>query len=224
ARRGAGGVGPADQHLRGRRARLGARRERPPRPGAEVCEPRARPGHAQRAAVLPPRHDRARAGPDHSRPAGPPRGPRDQPVLLDAVVGRRGADAPPAGELAMRRFRHVAAISVLVVGMSTALSIAAAGPASAHPLGNFTINRYSGLDLRPGRVSVLYVLDMAEIPTYEQMADIDANGNGTASAAERQAWADRTAPAILSRVALAVDGVPVPLHRAADAMVFRAGQ
>jgi nickel/cobalt exporter len=45
--------------------------------------------------------------------------------------------------------------------------------ASAHPLGNFTINRFSRLEVAGPRVYVLYVLDLAEIPTF-QAGRIDA--------------------------------------------------
>ena len=47
--------------------------------------------------------------------------------------------------------------------------------ASAHPLGNFTINRFSRIEVSGPRLYVLYVLDMAEIPTY-QAGRIDARG------------------------------------------------
>ena len=39
--------------------------------------------------------------------------------------------------------------------------------AAAHPLGNFTINRFSRVEVASHRVYVLYVLDLAEIPTYQ---------------------------------------------------------
>jgi nickel/cobalt exporter len=61
---------------------------------------------------------------------------------------------------------------VLLAGLFAALLAPAA--ASAHPLGNFTINRFSRLEVRGDRVYVLYVLDMAEIPTF-QAGTIDAN-------------------------------------------------
>jgi ABC-type nickel/cobalt efflux system permease component RcnA len=54
---------------------------------------------------------------------------------------------------------------LLVLAALTAL--AAPAVASAHPLGNFTINRFSRIELSGHRLYVLYVLDMAEIPTYE---------------------------------------------------------
>ena len=52
-------------------------------------------------------------------------------------------------------------------------ALAAPAAASAHPLGNFTINRFSRVQVADHRAYVLYVLDMAEIPTY-QAGRIDA--------------------------------------------------
>jgi nickel/cobalt transporter (NicO) family protein len=45
--------------------------------------------------------------------------------------------------------------------------------ASAHPLGNFTVNRFSRVEVAGPRVYVQYVLDLAEIPTF-QAGNIDA--------------------------------------------------
>ena len=39
--------------------------------------------------------------------------------------------------------------------------------ASAHPLGNFTVNRYAGIEVAGSDVYVRYALDAAEIPTYQ---------------------------------------------------------
>jgi hypothetical protein len=46
--------------------------------------------------------------------------------------------------------------------------------ASAHPLGNFTVNRFSRIEVAGPRVYVHYVLDLAEIPTF-QAGKIDAH-------------------------------------------------
>jgi nickel/cobalt exporter len=40
--------------------------------------------------------------------------------------------------------------------------------ANAHPLGNFSVNRFSGIELSGERVYVHYVLDVAEIPTVQE--------------------------------------------------------
>jgi ABC-type nickel/cobalt efflux system permease component RcnA len=39
--------------------------------------------------------------------------------------------------------------------------------AEAHPLGNFTVNRFSRIEVAGPRVYVRYVLDLAEIPTFQ---------------------------------------------------------
>jgi ABC-type nickel/cobalt efflux system permease component RcnA len=64
----------------------------------------------------------------------------------------------------MRRYVFLAAVVAAL-----AFPIAA----SAHPLGNFTINRFSRVEVAGPRVYVLYVLDLAEIPTF-QAGRIDA--------------------------------------------------
>jgi nickel/cobalt exporter len=60
---------------------------------------------------------------------------------------------------------------LLLCGVAWALVLPAA--ASAHPLGNFTINRFSRVEVAEQRVYVHYVLDLAEIPTF-QAGTIDA--------------------------------------------------
>ena len=57
-----------------------------------------------------------------------------------------------------------------------ALVLATAGTASAHPLGNFTVNHYAGIELAGDRVYVRYVLDLAEIPTFQFGDDVRAPG------------------------------------------------
>ena len=62
----------------------------------------------------------------------------------------------------MRRLAAVAA-ALVVVGVI----LAQPREASAHPLGNFTVNHYAGIELAGDRVFVRYVLDLAEIPTFQ---------------------------------------------------------
>ncbi len=46
--------------------------------------------------------------------------------------------------------------------------------ATAHPLGNFTVNRFSRIEVAGPRIYLRYVLDLAEIPTF-QAGKIDAH-------------------------------------------------
>jgi len=50
-----------------------------------------------------------------------------------------------------------------------ALLLLAATPAFAHPMGNFSINHYTRISVQRGAVELRYVLDLAEIPTYQEM-------------------------------------------------------
>jgi nickel/cobalt exporter len=59
------------------------------------------------------------------------------------------------------------AVTLVLAGVAAAAALALPAAASAHPLGNFTINRFSRLETSGPRLYVLYVLDMAEIPTFQ---------------------------------------------------------
>jgi ABC-type nickel/cobalt efflux system permease component RcnA len=55
----------------------------------------------------------------------------------------------------------------LVLLLAVAAALLGPAAASAHPLGNFTINRFSRVEVSGQRLYVLYVLDLAEIPTFQ---------------------------------------------------------
>ncbi|MGZ5306979.1 MAG: nickel/cobalt transporter [Actinomycetota bacterium] len=112
------------------------------------------------------------------------------------------------------------------LALSALISLAVLWPAaaSAHPLGNFTVNLYSGIHVVPGEIRIDYVVDMAEIPTFQAMPSIDTDGDGAVSAAEAAAWASSEAPRLVENLTLTVDGEPVSLEvRTADARL-RDGQ
>jgi nickel/cobalt transporter (NicO) family protein len=48
--------------------------------------------------------------------------------------------------------------------------------ASAHPLGNFSVNQALALDLYPNRVDVAAVVDLAELPTLQERTAVSAEG------------------------------------------------
>jgi nickel/cobalt exporter len=110
--------------------------------------------------------------------------------------GRQPTRRPRGGRL----LAALSAVAALV-----ALSLGAPGAAHAHPLGNFTINRYAGIELSGGRVYLHYVLDLAEIPAFQE--------GGTVRA-------PRYAALVAAKLDLSLDGrhvrlVPVQ-HRVTD--------
>ena len=63
-----------------------------------------------------------------------------------------------------RRTVRLATIAVVLGGVL----VLGAGAAQAHPLGNFTINLYDGLAIRSHGIDVDHVIDMAEIPAFQE--------------------------------------------------------
>ena len=95
--------------------------------------------------------------------------------------------------------------------------------ASAHPLGNFTVNRYAGLRIGPDRIQIHYVVDMAEIPTFQERRVIDSNRDGVLSGTERAGYAARTCARLAERLAVVVDNTELSLVTNASAITFPPG-
>jgi len=88
----------------------------------------------------------------------------------------------------------------------------AARPAAAHPLGNFTVNHYSRVTVRGDAIRIRYVLDLAEIPSVQEMRSADADGKGTVTPAEWAAYKQRKVEEIGRQIEMRVDGQPVDLR------------
>ncbi|MEV7889432.1 urease accessory protein UreH domain-containing protein [Streptomyces sp. NPDC002817] len=74
------------------------------------------------------------------------------------------------------RSRRLFASGAAVLTAACALVLLPSGAASAHPLGNFTVNRYDGLVAAPGQLRVDHVEDLAEIPATQAKPDIEKLG------------------------------------------------
>jgi ABC-type nickel/cobalt efflux system permease component RcnA len=64
----------------------------------------------------------------------------------------------------------------LLVALLAVAALAAPTTAAAHPLGNFTVNRFASVELSGRDVFVHYVLDLAEIPTVQEGDRVRAAG------------------------------------------------
>jgi ABC-type nickel/cobalt efflux system permease component RcnA len=96
-----------------------------------------------------------------------------------------------------------------------------AGLAFSHPLGNFTINHYARIVAGPERTQIRYVVDLAEIPTFQEAKTIDQNSDGNLSSDELNSYLDRIAPGYMAalrltaneeKVALAIEGKSIKLQ------------
>ncbi|MGW7753261.1 HoxN/HupN/NixA family nickel/cobalt transporter [Streptomyces violaceusniger] len=99
-----------------------------------------------------------------------------------------------------------------VLMAAVALVVLPTGSAEAHPLGNFTVNRYDGLVVTPGTLRVDHVEDLAEIPSAQAKPEIDRDGDDTLSGRELGAWAARRCASAAEGARLTVDGRQVPVR------------
>ena len=97
-------------------------------------------------------------------------------------------------------------------------------PAEAHPMGNFSVNHYSRITLESDRIRVNYFIDLAEIPTYQelQQANISATVIDPNSVAVLNYVAARGAE--LGRgLFLEVGGKPLRLRLISSGAIFPPG-
>jgi ABC-type nickel/cobalt efflux system permease component RcnA len=102
-----------------------------------------------------------------------------------------------------------------------AICLLCAARAFAHPMGNFSVNHYANISLERDGVRVTYIIDLAEIPTYQELQQ----GSVTADVAD---------PAVTRFVAargadfgrglsLMLDGQRVDLHLLSSQVIFPPG-
>jgi nickel/cobalt exporter len=115
--------------------------------------------------------------------------------------------------------KRTVALCILIA----ALLLGVAPAARAHPLGNFTVNRYAEILVGPEAVTVRYVLDLAEIPSFQELQRIDPDGDGPVEE-ELERWADRTAAEIEPDVVLRIDGRRAPLRLGSATTTLSPGQ
>ena len=114
-----------------------------------------------------------------------------------------------------KRFGRIALLSLLL-GLCRL--------ASAHPMGNFSVNHYSKINLQGDRIIVRYFIDLAEIPTFQELQQ----GNIAATPV------DPNSPAVTRYVAargaelghgliLQIDGSRIPLRLVSSGVIFPPG-
>ncbi|WP_432040822.1 nickel transporter [Streptomyces chartreusis] len=112
--------------------------------------------------------------------------------------------------------RRLFASGAAALTAACALALFASPPASAHPLGNFTVNRYDGLVVAPGELRVHHVEDLAEIPATQAKPDIEKAG--------MTAWARQRCESAARGSEVTVDGRTVELKLKSSRARVRPGQ
>ncbi|GHB53221.1 hypothetical protein GCM10010377_50300 [Streptomyces viridiviolaceus] len=112
--------------------------------------------------------------------------------------------------------RRLLARGAALLTAACALALSPPAPASAHPLGNFTVNRYDGLVAAPGELRVDHVEDLAEIPATQAGPDVERLGTAE--------WARRRCAKAARDSRLTVDGRRVALTARRSHARVRPGQ
>lgn len=124
--------------------------------------------------------------------------------------------------MTLRRLRRRLATLVAVL----VLLLAGGRPerASAHPLGNFTTNQYGRIEVTADGLRLVYVLDLAEIPAFQEIQRIDTDGDGNVGDTEREAYLTAKLSEIAVGLSLSLDGQPLPLRPVDRELSFPDGQ
>ncbi len=100
---------------------------------------------------------------------------------------------------------------------------ATSSPAVAHPLGNFTVNHFTRLEVSQSQVRIHYVVDMAEIPAFQASQEMAKNGDGSVSAAALKLYLEQVAPQYAAGLLLTIDGETIPLQAVAQTIAMPQG-
>jgi ABC-type nickel/cobalt efflux system permease component RcnA len=120
----------------------------------------------------------------------------------------------------MRTFGRVVAALVLAVGLAL---LAAPRTVAAHPMGNFSINQYSALTVGGGKVALRYIVDMAEIPTFQELGTVRPDHSADLTPAQGDRYiADKSAE-LMKGLQVSVDGAPLALALDGAALAFPPG-
>lgn len=108
--------------------------------------------------------------------------------------------------------------SVPRVVLFVVLALTATAVAAAHPLGNFTINHLAKIYAQPGALRIRYILDIAEIPTFQIM---HAQGDWDSIAMRK--WTQSEIAVVRSGFHVRVNGEPIEIQAHSASASLRAG-
>ena len=117
-------------------------------------------------------------------------------------------------------------VKVIRAHLIAALAIAASSifftaAARAHPMGNFSISHYSGIRIGKDALEIKYILDLAEIPTFQELQE-----NGVTARADDegiQAYVRRKAEILRGGLSLRLSGNPLLLNVFSREILFTPG-
>ena len=108
-----------------------------------------------------------------------------------------------------------------VIVLSLCLLLTSPTGVFAHPMGNFTINHYSGIHIQSGWIEIRYFIDMAEIPTFQELQRSGLAGR--LDDPKLREYLSSQAQTFLDGLETTVNGTPVKLRLVSQAVIFPIG-
>ncbi len=99
--------------------------------------------------------------------------------------------------------------------------VLAAAAAFAHPMGNFSVNHYAKIGIGTRSVEIRYLVDMAEIPTFQEMRRFDITPKADDTSAS--GYLDKQDRLLRAGLSLESDGQPIPLETLSRHIEFTDG-
>jgi nickel/cobalt exporter len=94
-------------------------------------------------------------------------------------------------------------------------------PSSSHPMGNFSISHYADIRVEQGFIELQYLIDMAEIPTFQEMQQ---HGFVAQSEDPRvRSYLSGQAETFKKGLLLTLNGQPLPLETVSQNVLFSSG-
>jgi ABC-type nickel/cobalt efflux system permease component RcnA len=109
----------------------------------------------------------------------------------------------------------------LIVGLLPFMLLAFTGSGSAHPLGNFSISQYSALRIGATEIKLSYLVDMAEIPTFQEIQETGIVPK--AGDPSLEAYLARKAELLRDRLVLEINGKRLELRAESRDIIFPPG-
>ena len=103
------------------------------------------------------------------------------------------------------------------------ICLVSARSANSHPMGNFSISHYSKLTVARTALKLLYIIDMAEVPTFQEKSRLDRNGDGTIDGGEKQQYLAKKIEELTQGLRLTLNGSPYALEKEAGEVELLAG-
>jgi ABC-type nickel/cobalt efflux system permease component RcnA len=124
---------------------------------------------------------------------------------------RKDKDEANAGG-SRRRTGIVLLLFVLILSVATSF---------AHPMGNFSVNHYSKVTIKQGTIEIRYLIDMAEIPTFQEIRQSGVTAKADDPSTSR--YLDRQEQLLKEGLSLESDGQTVRLDTISRQVAFSDG-